>query len=334
MTEIAANWSLPAGKLLLSADAPRDQWLTHRRQGLGSSDAALLMGLAVGDDSEYRLWLEKTGRIGEGSVNPAMQRGIWLEPHVADYFATKTGLVLRRCGLVAHRDNPILRATPDRLTNDGGLLEIKTVGVYSKVNSEWRHGIARNAWYQGQWQLMVTGREKIYFCSYTVDQEPVIRGPEPRDEALIDRMMSRAKFWWDSYVVADVPPPVDAATITDAEIVLRWPTAEKGKTVQAGWPAYLRRMLAERADLKTAEKTTGERLGEIDRALRAEMGDAESLQVGDRPVVTLKTFKNPTVTVNPKLEADHPDIWAQYVTRGTHRRIHVLRGWDNEAEAA
>jgi len=325
----ANRWALPDAQLVLPADADRQAWLEQRRKGLGSSDAALLMGVGHPDDSEYKLWLDKTGRIDHEQQTEAMRRGIWLEPHVVEFFADRTKLGVRRCGLVERKDTPFLRATPDRLTEDGGVLEVKTIGAFAKVAKEWRDGqVARHAWVQAQWQLMVTGRTRCWFAAYALDQEPMIRGPYERDEALIQRMTHRAKFWWDHYVIADQPPPVDLDTITDEEIALRWPAETPGSSVDAAWPAYLRMMLTERAELKAAEKAAADRCKEIDRALKAEIGDAEALLVGERPVVTLKTYNN-NPSVDLSLESDHPEIWNQYIKRGTHRRIHVVKGWQD-----
>ena len=283
-------WALPEAQLLLPADAQRQAWLEQRRKGLGSSDAALLMGVGHADDSEYLLWLDKTGRIGHGEQTEAMRRGIWLEPHVVDFFAERTKLAVRRCGLVQHRDTPILRATPDRLTGDGGVLEVKTIGAFAKVAKEWADGqVARHAWVQAQWQLMVTGRTHCWFAAYAIDQEPMIRGPYDRDEPLIARMKNRATFWWDEYVTADQAPPVDLETITDEEIALRWPAETPGFSMEAQWPAYLREMLAERAHVHQIATEAEQRKKEIDRALKAEVGDAEALLIGERPVITLKT---------------------------------------------
>lgn len=320
-------WSMPTGQLVLGADAPRDQWLDERRKGIGSSDVALLMGVSE-YGSEYELWLDKTGRAEHQEQTEAMRRGNWLEPHVVEFFSEQTKLVVRRCGLVEHKETPILRATPDRLTADGGCLEVKTIGSWAKVGAEWRHGgIARHAYVQGQWQLMVTGRTHVWFAAYTIDQEPQIRGPVERDDALIDRMRKRAHVWWDSYIDTDTPPPVDLDTITDEEIALRWPTAQPGTAVEAEWPAYLRQMLLERAELKAAEKAAKDRAAEIDKALRVMAGEHEALLLGPRPVVTFKSqLNNPAV--DKALEFDHPDIWDAYIRRSSSRRIHIVKGWE------
>lgn len=324
-------WSMPAATLVLPADAPREQWLEARRTGLGSSDAALLMGVAHEKATEYELWLDKTGRADHGEQTEQMRRGRWLEPHVVDYFRDATSLDVRRVGLVRHKEHEILLATPDRLVGDGGLLEVKTIGAWAKVAAEWRHsGVARHAYVQGQWQLLVTGRTHLWLAAYTVDQEPQIRGPIERDEPLIDRMNRRAHIWWETHVVGDEAPPVDLATITDEEIALRWPKEEPGTVVETEYPSYLRQMLTERAECKAAEKAAEERAKEIDQALKVMAGSAEALCIGERPVVTFKSQRN-NPTVNPALEIEMPEVWEKFVKQTSSRRIHVRKGWDEAA---
>ena len=53
--------SKPALRLVGTKDMPRDDWLTVRKQGIGSSDAAAAVGLNP-YKSQLELWLEKTGR--------------------------------------------------------------------------------------------------------------------------------------------------------------------------------------------------------------------------------------------------------------------------------
>lgn len=326
-TALPYRWAMPDGRLVLAADAPRELWLAERRRGIGGSDIATLLGINP-HQTEYELWLDKTDRAGDQSPTGAMQRGTWLEPHLADVFRDQSGWAVRRCGLVAHRDDARLRATPDRLSEDGGCVEIKSMGSYSKARAEWRHGgIARAAYAQAQYQLLVTGRPHAWLVAYEIDQEPIIRGPVERDDALIARMRDRAVAWWEAHVISDTPPPPDLATITDEEIALRWPTAEPGSSQQAQWPAHVRALLAERAELHQRLTDAKHRKDDIDAALKVMIGDSEALVVGDRPVVTYKAQLN-TPVVDPSLRTDHPDIYAKYIRRGSSRRIRILKGWE------
>jgi len=61
----------PALKLVKTQDMNREEWLEVRKRGIGSSDAASVVGLSP-YKSQLELWLEKTGR-DEGLPQPDPQ---------------------------------------------------------------------------------------------------------------------------------------------------------------------------------------------------------------------------------------------------------------------
>jgi putative phage-type endonuclease len=318
------SWAYPAARLVLPADAERKAWLDERRLGIGGSDTPVLLGESPYDKSLYGLWLDKTGQVGHDSASDAMRRGNWLEPHLARWFVEETGLQVRRCGLLASKERDHLRTSVDRLTADGGVLEIKTHSVYADVAKEWRYGgISRSAYIQAQQQLAVTGRSHAWFVAW-MDPTPQLRGPVDRDEPLIAQIIAATDRFWLDHVVPRIAPEVDLATVTDDEIALRWPTEIKGTTVESAFPAHTQLMLAERAEVKARMREDKKRGEELDTALRVMAADAEVLLVDGRPAVTFKSQTN-NPSVDKALEADHPDIYAKYIHRSSSRRIRVLK---------
>ncbi|MEC3977874.1 YqaJ viral recombinase family nuclease [Amycolatopsis sp. H20-H5] len=322
-TLIGTSWAVPAARLVLPADADRETWLVERRLGLGGSDAPALLCESP-HQSRYGLWLDKTGQVEDSEATDAMRRGNWLEPLLARWFTERTDIAGRRCGLLASRELDFMRTTPDRLTADGGVLEIKTMGAFAKVAAEWKGGgIARHAYIQAQQQLAVTGRTHAWFVVWQ-DPTPQLRGPVPRDEALIEEITAATVEFWTEHVLTGVPPEVDLANLTDDEIALRWPLAIGDKAVETPYPAHTEAMLAERAEVKKRIADDEQRAKEIDRALRVLTGDAEALTLDGRSVVTFKNQAN-SPQLDKALRADHPEIYDRYVTRGTSRRIHVVK---------
>lgn len=318
-----SKWAYPEARLVLPVDVAEHIWLAERRKGIGGSDTPVLFGESHGQ-SLYGLWLDKTGQAEDIEITDAMRRGNWLESHLANWFTEKTDIAARRSGLLVSRHRDHLRTTPDRLTADGGLLEIKTTGGYTEAAKEWRHGgIARHAYIQGQQQLAVTGRSHVWFVVW-IDPTPQIRGPIGRDEPLIEQILDRADTFWTGNVLAGVAPEVDLAALTDEEIALRWPVEIPGTAVEARYPMHVQAMLAERAELKARIGTDTKRAKEIDTALRAMAGDAAALTIDSAPVATFKSQAN-NPSIDPALAVDHPDIYARYVTRTTSRRIHIVK---------
>lgn len=307
MTTFAAAQETPAAHQILDPDVDRDTWLAARRLGVCGSDTPVLFGDTKYDQSLYGLWLDKTGHALPEPESDVMRRGNWLEAHLADWFAEETGLAVERCGMLVSNDRDHLRTNVDRLTADGGVLEIKTHGVYTDVAKEWRNGgISRSAYLQGQQQLAVTGLDHVWFTVF-IDPTPHLRGPVPRDERLIAQILDRADTFWLDHVLPKVPPAVDLATITDAELELRWPTAVEGTAVEAEYPNLVQQLLDERAELKAAAKSTKTRLDEVESALKVFIGDAEVLTVDGQPVMTYRNVARA----------------AYSVPASTGRRIHI-----------
>ncbi len=109
----------------------RQEWLLWRRAGIGSSDAAAIMGVSPWS-TPFELFLEKTGRIQGRKREPwewkAMQKGIRMEPEARTSYENWTGAEMPpRC--IIHPKYPQLRATLDGINFEvGRALEIKVPG--------------------------------------------------------------------------------------------------------------------------------------------------------------------------------------------------------------
>jgi putative phage-type endonuclease len=318
-----ADYSAPDATLLLRADTSRDEWLAARRTGIGGSDAAAVMGENP-YRSAYEVWLDKTGRAEPDAMNDAMQRGNWLEPHLAAWFTEQTGIALRRAGLRRSKLHPWQLGSVDRDTADGGILEVKTSGGHTANAKVWQAGgVPTDAWWQGQHYLSVTGRSHVWYVAY-VDPSPILAGPIDRDADAIAELVGWEEGLWCHHIERDTPPPVDPERITAAEIALRWPTEVSGTSVEAPWPQQVRHMLAERADCKDVAKRNTDRAAEIDQALKVLTGEAETLLCDGRPVLTLKA-RATAPHVDKRLEQAHPEIWREFVSTPNSRALHILK---------
>jgi len=148
-------------RLASTTDLSREQWLAIRKLGLGSSDAAVAVGL-----SPYKcplsLWLEKTGRKEPDDIShkEAVLWGIELEPVLAQVYAKRTGNRVRRVNAVLqHPEHLFMLANLDREVvghPDGpGILEIKTASYHSAP--QWEEGVPVAYQCQVLHQLAVTG---------------------------------------------------------------------------------------------------------------------------------------------------------------------------------
>lgn len=170
-------------------------WLSWRRQGLGASDAPVIMGENPWK-TRSQLLEEKCGLVRDRAPNAAMMRGTALEPEARRRFEAVVGTpVAPAC--VQHRDDPWLRASVDGLAPDGALVvEIKCgQSVYTSTAATRRVP----DYYRGQLQhiLAVTGLSSIEFWCY-LPERPEIHLSIPRDEGYIARLMEAESAFWQA----------------------------------------------------------------------------------------------------------------------------------------
>lgn len=176
-----------ANVLVETEGLTKEQWLRYRKQGIGGSDVASLLGISKWK-SEIELWLDKTNQTNEPPVeNEAMTWGTIMEPIIRNHFAEVTGkTVVELKAMLQHPEHPFMLADVDGVTvDDAGnpaILEIKTASEFKR--SEWEEDVP--AYYQTQIQhyLCVTGIKKAYcvvliggnsFKIYEVDADDEIQ---------------------------------------------------------------------------------------------------------------------------------------------------------------
>ncbi|MDP2678989.1 MAG: YqaJ viral recombinase family protein, partial [Rhodoferax sp.] len=140
--------SQPALRLVKTHDLNRDQWLSVRKGGIGSSDAAAAVGLNP-YKSQLELWMDKTGRDGNlpktdpNDETSPMYWGTLLESIVAAHYTKRSGHKVRRINAVLqHPKEPWMLANIDREVigaPDVQILECKTAGFQGSFL--WREGV-------------------------------------------------------------------------------------------------------------------------------------------------------------------------------------------------
>ena len=200
----------------------RDEWLQHRHSGIGSSDAAVAIGLSP-YKSPLTLWLEKTKRKEAEDISnkDAVIWGTVLEPTLADEYAKRTGRKVRRVNsILQHAEHSFMLANLDREAicpiNGTGILEIKTAGYHSAP--QWEDGVPISYECQVLHQLAVTGHAWADVAVLIGGQDFRIYRIE-RDEAKIADLIAREMQFW-ALVQNDVQPAPDGSL--DASKALYW----------------------------------------------------------------------------------------------------------------
>jgi len=258
--------------------ADRPSWLEARRQGLGASDAPVILGLSPWK-TPLALYAEKLGlEIEEPEQTEAMAWGLRLQPVIIAAFEEETGrsAVPQRDFLIDRSpDFPWMLASLDGWTKrrpedaEIGVLEVKTTSAFRK--EDWAEAPPLAYQVQVQHQLAVVGaRWGTIVC--LIGGQRLVWADVERNDSFIERLIAKEREFWER-LQAKEPPMVDDSKAS-AEILKRlYPREATGLTVNLpteaiGWDQD---RLAALEALKIAEaaKTAAE------NHLKAALGEAE-----------------------------------------------------------
>lgn len=167
-------------------------WLAFRLRGLGASDAPAVMGKSRWT-TPYGLYRQKIGLDPGPKMNPAMMRGIKLEPKARAAYEKFTGNLMVPMVLES-TIHPILRASLDGLELNGKLaLEIKCPGPEAHLFA--LNGLVPEYYVdQVQQQLFISGADELDYWSFDGENGALVKVyPDPvRQQALIEESL---RFW-------------------------------------------------------------------------------------------------------------------------------------------
>ena len=300
----------------------RQQWLSVRQGGIGSSDAAAAVGLCP-YKSQLELWMEKTGRTPAEDAPPGMDDprywGTLLEPYVAVAYSQQTDRKVRKVNAVLqHPSFPYMLANLDREVvgcPDVQILECKTAGEWgSKL---WRDGVPEYIQLQVQHQLAVTNQQAADVAVLLCGQRLEIHRIE-RDEEVIARLMVlEARFW--QYVTTDIEPPADGSESAGKALRQLYPGG--GNTLDFCENRELSDSFAELVALKDELEVRGKHAEQLKQTLQQAMGDA-ARAVFATGEVSFKRAQDGTGLDTKRLAQDHPELVAKYsVTKPGARRF-------------
>ena len=317
----------PALKLVRTRDLSRDEWLTVRRQGIGSSDAAAAVGLNP-YKSQLQLWMEKTGRDGALPVvdpnddQSPMYWGTLLEPIVAAHYTRRSGHRVRRVNAVLqHPEHSWMLANIDREVvgaSDVQILECKTAGIHGA--RLWRDGVPEYVQLQVMHQLAVTSKQAADVAVLLGGQELQVFRIE-RDDTLIAQLVALEQQFW-GYVERDQQPPADGSA--SAELALRclYPR-DSGTTLDFSSDLEMSGVFSDLLAVREVITTQTALESQLKQRIQQRMGEATRavFEIGE---VSWKRSKDGTSLDTTQLLKEHPEMAQTYaVTKPGSRRFLV-----------
>ncbi|WP_338890914.1 lambda-exonuclease family protein [Aeromonas rivipollensis] len=302
-----------ARRLASTTELTREQWLDIRQLGIGSSDAAVAVGL-----SPYKcpltLWLEKTARKAPDDISQkeAVLWGAELEPVLAKVYAKRTGYKVRRVNAVLqHPEHTFMLANLDREVvghPDGpGILEIKTASYHSAP--QWEEGVPVAYQCQVLHQLAVTGHAWAEVAVLIGGQDFRIYRIERDEEKIGDLIRREAQFW--QLVRQDWQPEPDGSS--DAAAALGWLfPRDDGQTVDLSDSPEFNQLFGQLLQLREQKEVVEQQESLIKQRLQATLGEATAGLFANGKI-TWKRSKDRLAPDLERLGQDHPDLLSHYV---------------------
>ena len=222
-------------KKVPTKDMSHEDWLRERKNGIGGSDVACVLGLNK-YKSAFALYNEKKSEEIEDFDNEAMRVGRDLEEYVASRFTELSGIKVRHeNAILINEDFPFIRANVDRLcVGVKAGLECKTASTWNAKNfgkgefpvNYYAQCVAYMAvtglpdWYLA---VLVMGKE---FKVYKLTRDKDCDCPEWCECAVyvgadeIEALVEACRDFWCEHIEKNVPPAVfnsnDDEAITEA----------------------------------------------------------------------------------------------------------------------
>lgn len=279
----------------------RIAWLESRRNGIGSSDAPAILGLSKWKTA-LDVYLAKINPVPSdgGMMTGPQEWGHRMEPAIAGAIMDHTGWKLEKVPTLAHREHQFLIASPDRVNQDGELIEIKTSMRSEGWGEPETADIPQAYWIQCQHQLEVADRDVCHvfvliggndFRRYRVERDA---------EYMPTVLIPLATFW--QKVEERIPPEPDWSHESTLSAVNRLFEPKPGTFKVLDHSAELiadeyQRLGAEKADCEAKQK-------ELKARLVVELGDYAEGLLTDGRRVTRKRIDKKGYEVKPSSYID------------------------------
>ncbi|HAM1727284.1 TPA: hypothetical protein H9452_002715 [Listeria monocytogenes] len=299
-------------------DMDRTQWLLTRRQGIGGSDAGIIMGLNK-YKTAFELWLDKTGQVlPDESAGEAAYWGNQMEEVVAKEFEKRTGKKVRRSNMMyQHPEHDFMLANVDRfIVGEDALLECKTASAY--LAKEWESDeVPATYLVQIQHYLAVTGKSKAYVAVLIGGNKFIWKEIE-RDEELINQIIAFELDFWETNIKGHVAPALDGSSAAEKYLKDRFAKSEDKQIIL---PKTFNEYLTERANLERDIKLLETRKKEIDNNIKGHMESAEKA-LSDNYEVSWKSMTSKRVDTK-KLKEKFSDIYLTVLMESHSRKFTV-----------
>ena len=296
-----------------------EDWLEHRKLGIGGSDASVVCGINK-YKSPVELWMDKTGQIPPQEAGEAAYWGTQLESIVQAEFTKRTGIEVTKPSVILQsEEHPFMLANLDGTCEipDVGtcIFEAKTASAYKA--GEWEDIIPDEYQLQIQHYMAVTGYAGAYIAVLIGGNTFRWKFVE-RDEELISMLIELESAFWN-HVQDCTPPPLDGSDAAAKFLSERFPMSKP--TSHITLPDTAADLLAQYDEACAELEAVTERKQKAENLLKEMLGDNEVGTTAGR-VITWKSVAQERLD-SKTLKAEHPALCKKYTNKTSYRRFTI-----------
>lgn len=294
-------------------------FLTTRRQGIGGSDIAAILGVSK-FKTALDVYLSKTTEQPE-QKGEHLYWGHALENPIIDRFIQDTGAnVIRQPEMRRHPDYEWAIANADALITNGdtieAILEIKTSSAFK--SREWgaddTDEVPIEYIAQVQWYMWIYDVNEAYLAAL-IGGNQYRQYHITRDDELIAMLAEKAQAFWQNHVIPRIPPePQDGA---DAQKLYPHDNGDTAEADSDTLTAY-----AELRELKAQEKELKAQIAAREDLLKIKIGNYSAMQANGNTLFTWKAQSSNRFD-NSAFKNAHPDLYRQYTKTSETRVLHL-----------
>jgi putative phage-type endonuclease len=288
-----------------------EQFLLDRKQGLGGSDIAAILGISPWK-TPLDVYLDKTTEWCDEEDSEALARGKRAESYVLDTYEADTGnSLIRNHDTIHDKEYPFLFANIDaKLDKTNIIVEAKTtsdfVNNWSDIPEYYKTQVAHYAYITNadRVDIPVSFSSWQYKC-FTYE----------RDIEFEKQIRTKAMWFWINHVKKKIPPE----PINIADTAKLYPNSNESK-IHASPTIY--ESFNALKGLKEEIQQKQEACDQVSKNIREFIKDNEILMHEDKQLIT---WKNQTSSRfdSKAFIADHPDLYNQYKKESTSRVFRI-----------
>lgn len=188
---------------VITPTANTPEWLKARKGFIGASEVACILGLSKWS-TPLGIYTDKLSSSVRDDMTEWQEWGHRLEDAIAQWADdTQNIVVLPSPGLLQSVEFPWLGATPDRVTDKGEPVELKTSAQF--MAADWVDGVPDSYRIQVLVQMIVLGARRGYLAVLHGGNRPEFFTID-WDQIVVDQILDITKDFWQNNVMAKVPP--------------------------------------------------------------------------------------------------------------------------------